>query len=402
MWKIYRDFNFPIFNHNNLIVSNMKYNFIIFVISILCLESCNDNNNINFKTSKIIDHTNTIENSIEVLKNDTRENKIDDYFSRKYKKRQFNGNILFAQDGKIITHKSYGYANLKTKEELTENHSFQLASVSKPFTSVAILQLIENGQINLKDTLQKFFPNFPYKGITIHQLLCHRSGLSQYTHFCDAPDSIWPDKSKTINNQDVINIISKINPLINYPPDRRYYYCNTNYLLLASIVKKISGIEFKQYLKENIFSPIDMNHSIVYDRTNFNELIMPTQGYENRIPWEDVYLNGVVGDKGVYSTTMDLLKFDRALEKNLLINDSLKKLAFSKKNKDYNRNKNYGYGFRLKEHNKYGKIVYHTGWWKGYRSYYIKVLKNDQTIIILNNIKRGRFLNIDKLIDLIN
>ena len=145
-----------------------------------------------------------------------------------------------------------------------------------------------------------------------------------------------------------------------------------------------------------------MNNSIVYDRTNFNDLIMPTQGYENRTPWEDVYLNGVVGDKGVYSTTMDLLKFDRALEKNLLINDSLKKLAFSKKNKDYNRNKNYGYGFRLKEHNKYGKIVYHTGWWKGYRSYYIKVLKNDQTIIILNNIKRGRFLNIDKLIDLMN
>ena len=128
-----------------------------------------------------------------------------------------------------------------------------------------------------------------------------------------------------------------------------------------------------------------MNHSIVYDRTNFDELIMPTHGYENTTPWEDVYLNGVVGDKGVYSTTMDLLKFDRALEKNLLINDSLKKLAFCKKNKDYQMNKNYGYGFRLKEHNKFGKIVYHTGWWKGYRSYYIKVLKNDQTVIILNN-----------------
>ena len=380
----------------------MKYNFIILVISILFLKSCDNSNDVNYKITKNVDHSTTIEKSIELLKTDARQNKIDDYFSRKYKRKQFNGNILFAENGKIISHKSYGYANLKTKEKLTENHSFQLASVSKPFTSVSILQLIENGQINLNDTLQKFFPNFPYEGITIHQLLCHRSGLSQYTHFCDAPDSIWPDKSKTINNQDVIDIISKINPLINYPPDRRYYYCNTNYLLLASIVKKISGIEFKQYLKENIFSPIDMNNSIVYDRTNFNDLIMPTQGYENRTPWEDVYLNGVVGDKGVYSTTMDLLKFDRALEKNLLINDSLKKLAFSKKNKDYNRNKNYGYGFRLKEHNKYGKIVYHTGWWKGYRSYYIKVLKNDQTIIILNNVKRGRFLNIDKLIDLMN
>ena len=380
----------------------MKYNFIILVISILFLKSCENSNDVNYKTTKNVDHSTTIRKSIELLKTDARQNKIDDYFSRKYKRKQFNGNILFAENGKIISHKSYGYANLKTKEKLTENHSFQLASVSKPFTSVAILQLIENGQINLNDTLQKFFPNFPYEGITIHQLLCHRSGLSQYTHFCDAPDSIWPDKSKTINNQDVIDIISKINPLINYPPDRRYYYCNTNYLLLASVVKKISGIEFKQYLKENIFSPIDMNNSIVYDRTNFNDLIIPTQGYENRTPCEDVYLNGVVGDKGVYSTTMDLLKFDRALEKNLLINDSLKKLAFSKKNKDYNRNKNYGYGFRLKEHNKYGKIVYHTGWWKGYRSYYIKVLKKDQTIIILNNVKRGRFLNIDKLIDLIN
>ena len=380
----------------------MKYNFIILAISILFLESCDNSKDVNYKTTENIDHSTTIRRSIELLKTDTRQNKIDDYFSRKYIRKQFNGNILFAENGKIISHKSYGYANLKTKEKLTENHSFQLASVSKPFTSVAILQLIENGQINLNDTLQKFFPNFPYEGITIHQLLCHRSGLSQYTHFCDAPDSIWPDKNKTINNEDVINIISKINPLINYPPDRRYYYSNTNYLLLASIVKKISGIEFKQYLNKNIFSPIDMNNSIVYDRTNFNDLIMPTQGYENRTPWEDVYLNGVVGDKGVYSTTMDLLKFDRALEKNLLINDSLKKLAFSKKNKDYNKNKNYGYGFRLKEHNKYGKIVYHTGWWKGYRSYYIKVLKNDQTIIILNNVKRGRFLNIDKLIDLMN
>ena len=72
----------------------------------------------------------------------------------------FNGNILFAENGQIISHKSYGYANLKTKEELTKDHSFQLASVSKPFTSVATLQLIGNGQIKLEDTLQKFFPNF--------------------------------------------------------------------------------------------------------------------------------------------------------------------------------------------------------------------------------------------------
>lgn len=380
----------------------MKINFILLVIPIFSIISCNNNNDVSFKIVETEDYSNEISNSIKVLKNDPRENKIDSFFSESYKRNQFNGNILFAESGNIITLKSYGYANLKTKEKLTQKHSFQLGSVSKTFTSVAILQLIQNGQLKLEDSIQKFFPDFPFENITIHQLLSHRSGLSQYTHFCDAPDSIWPDKSKTINNEDVINIIKKIIPLINYAPDKKFYYCNTNYLLLASIIKKITGIEFKQYLKKKVFNPINMKNSIVYDRTNFREITMPTKGYENKIPWEDHYLNGVVGDKGVYSTTIDLLKFDRALEKNLLINDTLKKLAFSKKNKDFDHNKNYGYGFRLKEHKEYGKIVYHTGWWKGYRSYFIKVLNKDQTIIVLNNIKKGAFFNIDKLIELIN
>ena len=380
----------------------MRNNGLIFLIFFLIILSCND------KSLKVSDHNSnthfkdTLNIKIKFIENDKRKGKIESFFQKKFKQRQFNGNILFAENDQIITNKSYGFANFQEKEKLTQNHSFQLASVSKPFTAIAILQLIENGILTLNDTVEKFLPNFPYKGITIHQLLSHRSGLSQYTHFCDSPDSIWPDKNKTINNDDVIEIISKIKPLKNYPPDRRYYYCNTNFLLLASIVEKVTGITFREYLKSNIFSPLGMNHTVLYDRTNFEELILPTQGYENRTPWEDVYLNGVVGDKGIYSTTLDMFLFDQALNQNILINDSLKKLAFSKMNKDYHQNKNYGYGFRLKTHKKFGKIVYHTGWWKGYRSYFIKIPESNQTIIVLNNVKRGRFLNINQLIELIN
>ena len=381
----------------------MKNNslFLVITFSLFFLSCKNDTKSIysdNIK-SEIID---SIKVNFKVLENDSRRKKINSFFKKKFSSNQFNGNILFAENGNIITQKSYGYSNFRKKELLNKRHSFQLASVSKPFTSIAVLQLIEKNRINLKDTIQKFFPEFPYNGITIHQLLSHRSGMSQYTHFCDAPDSIWPDKSITINNKDVIDIITKIIPLINYKPNHKYYYCNTNYLLLASIVEKVSGLSFKNYVKKYIFNPSGMFSSTIYDRTNFEELVLPAQGYENKIPWEDVYLNGVVGDKGVYSTTEDLLKFDRALEKNIFISDSLKKLAFSKMNLDRNGNKNYGYGFRLKEHKKYGKIVYHTGWWKGFRSYFIKILDKNQTIIVLNNVKRGRFLNIDKLIDLIN
>ena len=376
--------------------------FFTIVIFSLLLFSCENAQKSIYKEKIISENIDSVKISFKVLENDKRKRKINSFFKNKFSKHQFNGNILFAENGNIISQKSFGYSNFRKRELLTENHSFQLASVSKPFTSLAILQLIEKKKINLLDSIQKFFPEFPYEGITIHQLLSHRSGMSQYTHFCDAPDSIWPDKSITINNDDVINIISKIVPLINYKPDHKYYYCNTNYLLLASILEKVSGLSFKQYMKKHIFNPSGMYNSIIYDRTNFEELILPAQGYENKTPWEDVYLNGVVGDKGVYSTTEDLLRFDRALEKNIFISDSLKKLAFSKMNKDRNGNKNYGYGFRLKEHKNYGKIVYHTGWWKGFRSYFIKVVDKNQTIIVLNNVKRGRFLNIDELIKLVN
>tara|TARA_B110000027_G_C16120431_1_gene302542 strand:- start:4074 stop:5219 length:1146 start_codon:yes stop_codon:yes gene_type:complete len=376
--------------------------FFTIVIFSLLLFSCENAQKSIYKEEIISENIDSVKISFKVIENDKRKRKINSFFKNKFSKNQFNGNILFAENGNIISQKSFGYSNLRKRELLTKNHSFQLASVSKPFTSLAILQLIEKKKINLLDSIQKFFPEFPYEGITIHQLLSHRSGMSQYTHFCDAPDSIWPDKSITINNDDVINIISKIVPLINYKPDHKYYYCNTNYLLLASILEKVSGLSFKQYMKKHIFNPSGMYNSIIYDRTNFEELILPAQGYENKTPWEDVYLNGVVGDKGVYSTTEDLLRFDRALEKNIFISDSLKKLAFSKMNKDRNGNKNYGYGFRLKEHKNYGKIVYHTGWWKGFRSYFIKVVDKNQTIIVLNNVKRGRFLNIDELIKLVN
>ena len=375
--------------------------FLLIIVS-LCLFSCKNEQKSIYKENKTTEIIDSVKISFKVLENDNRGKKINAFFEKKFLRNQFNGNILFAENGNIITQKSYGYSNLRKKEPLTKEHSFQLASVSKPFTSIAILQLKENNKINLKDTIQEFFPEFPYQGITIHQLLSHRSGMSQYTHFCDAPDSIWPDKSININNQDVINIISRIVPLINYKPDYKYYYCNTNYLILASIVEQVSGLSFKQYVKKYIFEPSGMFNSAIYDRTNFEDLVLPVQGYENKTPWEDVYLNGVVGDKGVYSTTEDLLKFDRALEKNILISDSLKKLAFTKMNLERKGNKNYGYGFRLKEHEKYGKIVYHTGWWKGFRSYFVKVLDKNQTIIVLNNVKRGRFLNIDKLIELIN
>ena len=379
----------------------------LFIITILfLLPSCKTEktkvSNLEESDSIVLaDYTTEINALIDSISDD-RSVKVDKYFTNKFKRGVFNGNILFAEKGNVIISKSYGFAHVRNKEKLTLKHTFQLASASKPFTAIATLQLIEKGLLSFDDSVKKFFPEFPYSDIDIHQLLSHRSGMSQYTHFCDRPDSIWPKKDSTITNENVLQIMTDIVPLINYAPNKRYYYCNTNYLILASIIEKVSGITFEQYLSDNIFIPLGMNSSVVYNRTNRDQLILPAQGYEGKIPWEDVYLNGCVGDKGVYSSVEDLLKFDRALNANYLINDSLKTLAYEGKSKTFKRIQNYGYGFRIKNHPKIGKIVFHTGWWKGFRIYFIKVMKNDRTIIVLNNIKRGRFLNIAELATLLD
>lgn len=330
---------------------------------------------------------------------------LDTFFLNRHKKTAFYGTVLFAQRGRIVFQNSYGYANLKTKDTLTLEHTFQLASASKPFTAVAVLQLVEEGKVSLDDEMHAFFPDFPYNGITVKQLLSHRSGMSQYTHFCDAPDSIWPDKHKTITNQDVIKIMSAIIPMVNYAPDHTHYYCNTNYMLLASIVEQVSGMSFSEYMKENVFGPCEMTSTVIYERDNSEELILPTVGYNGAFnPTLDIYLNGVVGDKGVYSNVHDMLKFDQALYDGTLLNDTTVALMMQDHNEMQSNGQNYGYGFRIypeESTDGLGRIVFHTGWWKGYRTYFIRVPHQRKTVIVLTHIKRGPFLDIQELVSLI-
>ncbi|MFT7156352.1 MAG: CubicO group peptidase (beta-lactamase class C family) [Parvicella sp.] len=323
---------------------------------------------------------------------------IDTFFISKHNLRTFYGSVLFAENGHVIFKNSYGYANLKTKDTLTTSSTFQLASASKPFTAVSVMQLVEQGKIKLTDDIRSYLPLVPYDGITIHQLLCHKSGMSQYTHFCDSPDTIWPDKHKTIHNNEVIDIMHKHVPMINYAPGQKFYYCNTNYLLLASLVEKVSGLSFSDYLNLNIFKPLEMNNTVLYARDNDSSLIHPAKGYNGAFnPTIDIYLNGVVGDKGVYSSVDDLIKFDRGLSAGKLVSDSTFQLMIKSHNAVRKDGKNYGYGFRILENTEVGRLVFHTGWWKGFRTYFVRVPSLNQTVIVLTNVKRGGFMSVAEL-----
>ncbi|MBT3244702.1 MAG: beta-lactamase family protein [Bacteroidetes bacterium] len=325
--------------------------------------------------------------------------RLDRYFTRRNKYNGFNGTVLYAVDGEVQLAEAYGYGDLRKRDSLSIESSFQLASVSKPITALATLILVDQGLINLNDTIQNFFPDFPYKGITVQLLLNHRSGLPNYMYFAD---SVWPDQNIPISNRDVLNLLTEHHPERYYPPDRRYNYSNTNYALLALIIEEVSDIAYELFVKTKIFIPLDMQNSLVYNKKvtplNYNQV----KGYHSgRRIADNTYLNGVIGDKGIYSSAIDLYKLDVALQNGSLVSLELLDKAFQPQHKDLYQWDNYGLGWRINAADPNNKIVYHSGWWKGFRSYYIRELGTRKTLIVLSNTARTSFLGTSELRSLI-
>ncbi len=320
---------------------------------------------------------------------------IERFFDRRFKLGVFNGTVLFAEKGLIVFKKAYGFANFRKKDSLRTNSSFQLASVSKPLAAVALLMLIEEGKLSLEDSLGKFIPGLPYHNIKIEQLLAHRSGLPEYMYFAD---KYWEDKHVFIHNDDIIDLMKTYKPLRYYKPGVRYNYSNTNYALIASVIEKVSGKSFSDFMNERIFEPLGMKNTYIYNGENVNNKVV---GYITRRKRAgNTYLNGVVGDKGIYSSVEDLHVWNTALDNGLLIDKELMKKSFTPYHKELRIYDNYGFGWRINAADSTNKIVYHTGWWKGFRSYYIKQLGKQRTLIILTNISKVGIFGTKELIEL--
>jgi len=323
---------------------------------------------------------------------------LEKYFDRRHKKIGFNGTVLFAENGIPIYKNAFGYADIKKKISNNNDTKFQIASASKPFTTYAIMLLKQNGKLSYEDSVQHYFPMFPYKNITIRMLMIHKSGLPEYFYFAD---KFWEDRSKPISNIDVINLMIKHHPQRYYLPDKKYNYINTNYCILAAIIEEISGDTFEEFMHDNIFDPLQMTNTFIYNKTRRLENNNFAIGYtrRNRIA-ENTYLNGVVGDKGIYSTIEDMLKFDQALYNDFPLKLSILNEAFEPAHDRLHIHDNYGFGWRINARDSTNKIVYHTGWWKGFRSYFIRQIGTKKTIIVLSNMSNQSVFGTKELIEL--
>jgi len=319
--------------------------------------------------------------------------KIDSLFQLLSTKRGFNGNVLIAQEGKTIYKNAFGYADLKEKTPLNIESTFQLASITKQFTALAIMMLYEEGRLNLTDTLQRFFPEFPYHNITIHQLLTHRSGLPEYMSFAKR---YWRNKKRLMTNDDVMDILITYRPGLNFISGQQYKYSNTGYAILARIIEQVSGIQYHIFLERRIFKPLDMKKTFIYNTKNMSNIEFMTIGYKNsRYQAEEDYLSGVVGDKGIYSTVEDMFRWDQALYTEKLIKQATLKEAFTPFSYNWRNDNGYGYGWRIITADDSSKIVYHAGLWRGYSSIFVRRLHDKTTIIVLCNKVNWSFENID-------
>ncbi|MEO7923588.1 MAG: serine hydrolase [Chitinophagaceae bacterium] len=310
----------------------------------------------------------------------------------------FNGNVLAAIAGIPFYEESFGYADFNSKSLLNDSSVFELASVSKQFTAMGIMICKEKGLLSYEDNIRKFFPALPYDNITIRNLLTHTSGIPSYE---EQFEKYW-DRKKIAYNRDVIDMLQKRNDSLLFKPGSRWQYSNTGYALLASVIESVSGKSYNDFMDAAIFKPLGMRHSFIYNTRrstgkipdnyalgfvysdSLKRYVLPDQ-----VPADDMvyYLDGIVGDGCVNSTTMDLLKWSSALRGNKLVSkasldEMLSPLVQMSPSDPAGF---YGFGIMVRQDSAHGKIISHTGGWPGYTTYLMSREHPGETLIVLSN-----------------
>ncbi|HCK98642.1 MAG TPA: serine hydrolase [Candidatus Marinimicrobia bacterium] len=320
--------------------------------------------------------------------------RFDEYLQSCFENDQFNGCVLVAEKGKVIYHKAFGIANFDPLIPPHLDSQFRLASVSKQFTAMAIMLLKEHGKLDYDDDLQKYLPELSYPGITIRRLLTHTSGIPKYEDLCEQYWDVEHEnflEKKYATNDDIIAMLVEYHPDALFKPGDKYVYSNTGYVLLASIVSRVSGEPFEVFMKKNIFDPLEMSHTLVFSAIREDPMENRVYGYRlalngsDYLPNDFHYMSGIAGDGAIYSTTGDLFKWDRALYTEKLVSKSSLEEAFTPVILNDGSTHNYGFGWSIDTSLTGKKSVSHGGGWIAARTWIMREIEEDNTAIILTN-----------------
>ncbi|WP_294732643.1 serine hydrolase [uncultured Flavobacterium sp.] len=307
---------------------------------------------------------------------------VEKFYNKNWKWNKLNGGFLVAKNGEILYENYGGLANRKTKEEIDSHTALHVASVSKVLTATLALKLVDIGSLELDQKVNTILPTFPYEKITVKMLLNHRSGLPKYEYFC-SDKKIW-NQEVMLSNQDILDVMAKHKINLYATPDRKFAYCNTNYAMLALIIEELTDMDYREAMKTFIFDPLEMNDTYVFDYDKHKD--NASLSYKaNNVVYKFDFLDNIYGDKNIYSTPRDLLKFDLATYSENFLSPELAKEVYKGYSYEKRGIKNYGLGIRLKEWKSGEKLFFHNGWWHGNTSSYVTLKKDTVTIIALSN-----------------
>lgn len=305
-----------------------------------------------------------------------------DNFYKSQVRAGFNGAVLVGYKGKVIYERYYGYGNKERKIPTAFNSSCQLASVSKTFTGIATLYLHEQKKINIDYPIQHYIKDFPYPNISLKMLLSHRSGLPDYTKWVPVYNH---DTRTPISNEEMVKLMVKHKPRLEFKPNTRFRYSNTNYALLARIIELETSMSFRDFMAKYIFEPLGMHNTFVY-QPKFGLPGNATISYKyNWIREPDMFADGVTGDKGIYSTVEDMFRWDQSLYNSTLLSHDMIEYSYGPCSNEKPGIKNYGLGWRMLCYPNGNKVIYHNGWWHGNNTSFYRLIKENMTIIVLGN-----------------
>lgn len=329
---------------------------------------------------------------------------------------QFDGIALIAQNDQILYSISLGYANNEYKTPFDHTTKFQIASLSKQFTAFGILILEQENKLKTEDYVYRHLPKFPYKNIKIKHLMSHTSGLPNFV------SAMWKnlDTTKVNGNNEMLMLLESKQYPLQWPPGSKWEYSDIGYCTLASLIEKVSGLNFKEFMEERIFKPAGMNRTSAELSTDYRTIkklglamgyIYDTRTKKKTIAYEIpensfiYWLGGFYGDGSVVSTVEDLLKWDKALYAGEIIRpESLKKAMTPATLSDGSLvnawGTSYGWGWFLDNSESFGKIQSHSGGHPGYSSRMTRLPEKNLTIIILSNLSIPEFSKLNILKEL--
>ena len=307
--------------------------------------------------------------------------KIDEYMNAGVKYARYNSAVMVAEAGKPIVARGYGMANFEDETPITPQTKFRVGSVTKQFTSMAIMMLQEKGKLNTEDKICKYLSDCPaaWADITIHNLLTHTSGIHNYT----ALPSFVPLMPEPTTPAKLIGLVKGM-PL-DFRPGEKYSYSNSGYIVLGAIIEQVSGKSYKAFLQENIFTPLGMTGTGYDEATPVIKHRAAGYSHQGSTIVNTRYIDMTIpfSAGAIYSTVEDLLIWDQALYTEKLVSQKSLDAIFTP------FKSNYAYGWTVTE--QFGhKLISHNGGVNGFSAHISRFTSDKITIIVLSNFDDGR------------